>query len=69
VCNIIHVIVIGVFGTLLLNLSLPAVVKYLALILLTYVGSNLIVSGYRALVQALKPSRKPTQGWQKTESN
>jgi len=55
---IIHVIVIGVFGTLLLNLNIPAVVKYLILIVSTYVGSNLIVSGYRALMQALKPNRR-----------
>jgi len=55
---IIHVIVIGVFGTLLLNLNIPAVVKYLILIVSTYVGNNLIVSGYRALMQALKPNRR-----------
>jgi fucose 4-O-acetylase-like acetyltransferase len=56
---IIHVIVIGVFGTLLLNVNLPAVVKYLLLIVLTYVGSNLIVSGYRSLVQTMQSSRSP----------
>jgi hypothetical protein len=56
---IIHVIVIGVFGTLLLNVNLPAVVKYLLLIVLTYVGSNLTVSGYRSLVQTIKSSRSP----------
>jgi len=55
---IIHVVVIGIFGTLLLNLNLPAVVKYLLLIVSTYVGSNLIVSGYRFLVQALRSSRR-----------
>jgi len=55
---IIHVIVIGIFGTLLLNLNIPAVAKYLILIVSTYVGSNLIVSGYRTLAQALKPNRK-----------
>jgi len=55
---IIHVIVIGIFGTLLLGLNLPAVVKYLILFVSTYVGSNLIVSGYRILIQALKPSRR-----------
>jgi fucose 4-O-acetylase-like acetyltransferase len=54
---IIHVIVIGVFGTLLLNLDLPALVKYPILIVLTYLGSNLIVSAYRTLIQALKSSR------------
>jgi peptidoglycan/LPS O-acetylase OafA/YrhL len=51
---IIHVIVIGVFGTLLLNLRLPALVKYLLLIVLTYLVSNLVVSVYRSLVQAIK---------------
>ena len=54
---IIHVIVIGVFGTLLLNLSLPATVKYLILAVLTYLVSNLIVSGYRFLIQTVKSSR------------
>jgi hypothetical protein len=43
---IIHVILIGVFGTLLMKLGLPVYVKYPALIVLTYVGSNLLVSGY-----------------------
>ena len=55
---IIHVIMIGIFGTLLLNLNLPAVVKYLILIVSTYVGSNLIVSGYRSLALSLKSSRR-----------
>jgi fucose 4-O-acetylase-like acetyltransferase len=50
---IIHVIVIGVFGTLLLNLNLPAMVKYLLLILLTYVGSNFLVSLYRSMRRRL----------------
>jgi len=54
---IIHVIMVGVFGTLLLNLNIPAVLKYLILIVSTYVGSNLIVSGYRSLIQGLKSSR------------
>jgi peptidoglycan/LPS O-acetylase OafA/YrhL len=55
---IIHVIVIGVFGTLLLNLNIPAVVKYLILITSTYVSSNLIVSGYRSLVQTIGSNRR-----------
>jgi hypothetical protein len=54
---IIHVIVIGVFGTLLLNLNLPALVKYPMLIVLTYGVSNLVVSTYRSLVQTIKSSR------------
>jgi len=54
---IIHVIMIGIFGTLLLNTGLPAVVKYLLLIVSTYVASNLIVSGYRSLGKMIVPSR------------
>lgn len=53
---IIHVIVIGAFGTLLLNVNVPAVAKYLLLSVLTYVGSNLVVSGYRWLRSSLRPS-------------
>ena len=55
---IIHVIVIGVFGTLLLNLDLSALVKYLLLVVLTYSGSNLIVSGYRSLARFLMTRRE-----------
>jgi hypothetical protein len=51
---IIHVIVIGVFGTLLLNLSLPALAKYPMLVVLAYVGSNLVVSLYRYARKGLK---------------
>ncbi len=51
---IIHVIMIGVFGTLLLNLNLHALVKYPLLIALTYFVSNLIVSVYRSLIQNMK---------------
>jgi len=52
---IIHVIVIGIFGTLLLNLDLPALVKYPLLIISTYLGSNLLVSAYRSLRQTMNP--------------
>ncbi len=51
---IIHVIVIGVFGTLLLNLNLPALLKYLLLMALTYLVSNLIVSLYRRAATSKK---------------
>jgi peptidoglycan/LPS O-acetylase OafA/YrhL len=54
---LIHVVLIGVFGTLLLNMELPGVVKYLLLIVSTYVGSNLIVSGFRSVVRKLKSPR------------
>ena len=52
---IIHVILIGIFGTLLLNTDLPALVKYPLLILSTYVGSNLLVSGYYAFKRMILP--------------
>lgn len=57
---IIHVIFIGIFGTLLLNLNLPALVKYPLLIVSTYLFSNLSVSIYRSLVQAVKCGRANT---------
>ena len=43
---IIHVALIGVFGTLLLFTGIPAVVKWILLVVSTYVGSNLLVSAY-----------------------
>jgi len=46
---IIHVILIGVFGTLLMKMGLPVYVKYPALIVLTYLGSNGLVSVYKRL--------------------
>jgi fucose 4-O-acetylase-like acetyltransferase len=53
---VIHVIMIGIFGTLLLNLNLPALVKYPTLIASTYVSSNLLIWAYRSVVQTVKPS-------------
>ena len=55
---IIHVIMIGIFGTLLLNTSLPALVKYLLLIISTYVGSNLLVSAYYAVKRGIASKRR-----------
>jgi len=55
---IIHVIMIGVFGMLLLNTGLPALVKYPLLIIFTYVGSNLLVSAYYAIKLAVLPEQK-----------
>lgn len=54
---IIHVIIIGFFGTLLLNLDLPALVKYPLLIVSSYLGSNLLVSLYRYVRQTMILSR------------
>lgn len=47
---IFHVIMIGIFGTLLMKLGLPVYVKYPLLIILTYLSSNLLVSTYKNLV-------------------
>ena len=58
---IIHVIILGAFGTLLLNLDLPALVKYPILIVLTYGVSNLLISLYRNLVQTLRTSSRKIQ--------
>ena len=47
---IVHVIVLGVIATILLSLELPALLKYLILVVSTIVVSNLIVSLYRRAV-------------------
>ena len=47
---IIHVIMIGIFGTFLMKLGLPVYLKYPLLIILTYLGSNLLVSAYKNIV-------------------
>ena len=50
---IMHVIVLGILGTLLLQVDLPAVVKWILLILSTSVVSNLIVSAYGSIRKKL----------------
>lgn len=50
---IIHVIVIGIFGTVLLGVNLPGWAKYLILFVLSYAGSNLLVSLYRRVKSTL----------------
>jgi len=57
---IIHVIVIGVFGTLLLFTGLPAVVKWILLVLTSSIGSNLIISLYRTMRNSLDRKRSRT---------
>lgn len=46
---IIHMIVIGFVALAMLNLNLPALVKYSISIVLTFVLSNALVSGYRVI--------------------
>jgi len=48
---IIHMIVIGAISLLLLDISMPVLLKYTLLIILTFAVSNLLVSGYRAVFQ------------------
>jgi len=52
---IIHVVVLGTLALALLNVSLPAMVKYFGLAVSTFILSNLIVSSYREALH-----RKPT---------
>jgi peptidoglycan/LPS O-acetylase OafA/YrhL len=47
---IIHVIVMGVIAMLLLNFTMPSLLKYLTLTVLTYLVSNLLISLYRSAV-------------------
>jgi surface polysaccharide O-acyltransferase-like enzyme len=56
---IIHVIVLGVIAFLLLNTTIPSLLKYLILAVSTFVVSNLLISFYRSLVQSIKSSSKP----------
>ena len=44
---IIHVIILGVLGTLLLNVTIPILVKFLITIMGTFIASNIIVSLYK----------------------
>lgn len=46
---IIHMIVLGIIALPLVNLHLPALVKYLILTMLTFGISNLLVSAYRSI--------------------
>ena len=48
---ILHMIVIGVFALMLLNISMPALLKFFILLILTFAVSNLLVSTYRRLLQ------------------
>ncbi len=48
---IIHMIVLGVIALLLLNLSIPSLIKYLILTFLTFVISNVLVYAYNYLFQ------------------
>jgi hypothetical protein len=55
---IIHVVMIGVFGALLLMFNIPGWLKYISLIILAYGSSNLLVSLYRRAKIVLISSNK-----------
>jgi hypothetical protein len=61
---IIHVVVIGIFGTLLLGVNLPGWAKYPILFILSYTGSNLLVSLYRKLKTVVKKDKRPLSSTQ-----
>lgn len=46
-----HMLVLGLVALLLINVSLPAMVKFLILTICTYVITNVLVYGYRVLLQ------------------
>jgi len=48
---ILHAIVMGIIAMALMGLFIPAIIKFSIVILLTFLVSNLIVSGYRAVFQ------------------
>ena len=52
---IIHVVVLGIIAVMMINLPVPAIVKYLALTVLTFVASNFLVYAYDRLVQKNVP--------------
>lgn len=56
---IIHVIVLGVIATLLLNTAMPSLLKYVTLAVSTFIVSNILVSLYYRAATRLKPTYKP----------
>ncbi|MCB9434766.1 MAG: acyltransferase family protein [Ardenticatenaceae bacterium] len=56
---IIHVIVLGVIATLLLNTAMPSLLKYMTLAVSTFIVSNILVSLYYRAATRLKPTYKP----------
>ena len=48
---IIHVIVIGILSIGLLNVSLPAYPKFLIVVVMTFIFSNLLISAYKRIVR------------------
>ncbi len=47
---VIHIIVIGLFALVLLNISLPVLIKYIVLIVLSFSGSHAIIFGAKKII-------------------
>lgn len=54
---IIHVIVMGLIAVILLNLAIPAVVKFLILTIMTFIVSNVLVGTFQRLFQIILSNR------------
>ncbi len=54
---ILHVIVLGFIALTMLNASMPSLVKFLIVVVSTFVGCNLLVSIYRKLIQVIFKTR------------
>jgi len=59
---IIHVIVIGTFALLLLNVTMPAMLKWVILTVSSYLACNVIVSLYRRAVTGIKAATNRESG-------
>ena len=57
---IIHVVVLGVFATFMLNWNIPVFIKFAVLTLMTFTVSNVLVSLYRQLFQKTHSMKKAT---------
>jgi peptidoglycan/LPS O-acetylase OafA/YrhL len=52
---IIHVIIMGIIAMILVNMNIPAIIKYLILAILTFVVSNLLIYVYQEIFQKSIP--------------
>jgi surface polysaccharide O-acyltransferase-like enzyme len=59
---IIHMVVVGLIALPMLSISLPAIVKYLILAVLTFTISNMLVYAYRFLIKAIVKSSTEHRG-------
>ena len=48
---IIHMVIIGLIALILVNISMPAIIKFLIVTIFTFIVSNIMVSAYRRIFQ------------------